>query len=244
MDGRVALVTGGSRGIGAAIVRSLAKAGFTVAVNCLKNEELALKVLREAGGGGGVYPADARDPAQVQAMVRKVESDLGPVAVAIHNANVSFPMGPFWLQPWEEVRAKLLGEVGAFHGLCAAVLPGMTKRRWGRVVAVSSSLSRFGHEGFGAHAAAKAALDGAVRVLAREAGPFGVTVNTVAPGLIDTDATAHIPPEEKRQAAAFTPLRRVGLPEDVGGVVAFLCSEEARWVTGQYLPVNGGTEMV
>jgi 3-oxoacyl-[acyl-carrier protein] reductase len=244
MEARVALVTGGSRGIGAAIVRSLAKSGWVVAVNCLKNDDLARKVLDGAGGRGGVYPADAREPAAVAAMVRRVEAELGPVAAAVHNANVAFPMGPFWLQPWEEVRAKLVGELGAFHGLCAAVLPGMAERRWGRVVAVSSSLSRFGHEGFGAHAAAKAALDGAVRVLAREAGPFGVTVNTVAPGLVDTDATAHMPPEQKRAAAAFTPLRRVGLPEDIGGVVAFLCSEEARWITGQYLPVNGGTEMV
>jgi len=244
MDGKVALVTGGSRGIGAAIVRSLAKSGFTVAVNCLKNEEMARKVLAEAGGRGGVYLADARDHAQVEAMVRKVEADLGPVAAAVHNANVSFPMGPYWEQPWEAVSAKLLGEMGAFHALVRAVLPGMVARKWGRVVAVSSSLSRFASEGFGAHASAKSALDGACRVLAREAGPAGVTVNVVAPGLVDTDATAHMPAETKGFIASLTPLRRVAVPGDVGGVVAFLCTEEAGWITGQYLPLNGGMSTV
>jgi 3-oxoacyl-[acyl-carrier protein] reductase len=244
MDGKVALVTGGSRGIGAAIVRSLAKSGFTVAVNCLTNEEMARKVLEEAGGRGAVYAADARDHAQVEAMVRKVEADLGPVAAAVHNANVSFPMGPYWEQPWDAVSAKLLGEMGAFHALARAVLPGMLARKWGRVVAVSSSLSRFASEGFAAHASAKSALDGACRVLAREAGPSGVTVNVVAPGLVETDATAHMPAETKGFISAMTPLRRVAVPTDIGGVVAFLCTEEAGWITGQYLPLNGGMSTV
>jgi 3-oxoacyl-[acyl-carrier protein] reductase len=244
MTQRVALVTGGSRGIGAAIVKSLAAKGFRVAVNCLSNASLAERVLRESGGGGGVFPADARDHAQVAAMVKAVEASLGPVDVAIHNANIHFPMGPFWTQPWAEVQAKLTGELGAFHALVAATAPGMIERKWGRVVAISSSLSRFASEGFGAHAAAKSALDGAVRVLSRELGPSGVTVNVVAPGLVETDATAHQPAEMKQAIARFTPLKRVGVPEDIGGAVAFLCTEEARWITGQYLPLNGGINTV
>jgi 3-oxoacyl-[acyl-carrier protein] reductase len=153
-------------------------------------------------------------------------------------------MGPFWTQPWAEVQAKLTGELGAFHALVAATAPGMIERRWGRVIAVSSSLSRFASEGFGAHAAAKSALDGAVRVLARELGPSGITVNVVAPGLVETDATAHQPAEMKQAIARFTPLKRIGVPEDIGGVVAFMCTEEARWITGQYLPLNGGINTV
>lgn len=237
---RVALVTGGSRGIGAAIVRALAERGFVVAVNYLASAEKARQVLASSGGEGAVFGADARDHAQVAAMVEAVERTLGPIDVAVHNAAISFPMGPFHALPWSEVRAKLDGELGAFHALCACTAPGMAERGWGRIIAVSSTLSRFAHEGFGAHAAGKAALDGACRVLARELGPQGITVNVVAPGLVDTDATAHQPAEMKQAVARVTPLRRVGQPEDIGGVVAFLCSEEARWITGQYLPVNGG----
>lgn len=244
MKGKVALVTGGSRGIGAAIVRALAGSGFTVAVNCLKNAPMAEQILRESGAQGGVFPADVRDPGQVAAMVRAVEGSLGPVEAAVHNANIAFPFGPFHALAWEEVSAKLLGELGAFHALCAAVVPGMLQRRWGRIVAVSSTLSRFASEGFGAHCAAKSALDGACRCLSRELGPAGITVNIVAPGLVETDATAHQPAEMKRAVAGATPLKRVGLPEDIGGAVAFLCSEEARWITGQYLPLCGGLNTV
>jgi 3-oxoacyl-[acyl-carrier protein] reductase len=244
MKGKVALVTGGSRGIGAAIVRALADKGFTVAVNCLKNTDRAERVLREASAEGGVFPADVRDGAQVAAMVQAVENSLGPVVAAVHNANIAFPFGPFHALPWEQVSAKLLGELGAFHALASAVVPGMIHRRWGRIVAVSSTLSRFAGEGFGAHCAAKSALDGACRCLSRELGPMGITVNVVAPGLVETDATAHQPAEMKQAVAAATPLKRVGLPEDIGPAVAFLCSEEARWITGQYLPLCGGANTV
>ena len=244
MDQKVALVTGGSRGIGAAIVRSLAGGGFKVAVNCVKNAELAQKVLMECGGDGAVFQADARDHAQVAAMVKAVEEKLGPIAATVHNANISFPLGPFHLLPWEDVRAKLVGELGAFHALCAATVPGMVHRKWGRIVAVSSSLSRFAGEAFGAHAAAKSALDGACRVLSRELGPSGITVNVVAPGLVETDATARQPEEMKQAIARVTPLKRIGQPDDICGVVAFLCTDEARWITGQYIPLNGGIDTV
>ena len=180
----------------------------------------------------------------VAAMVAAVEASLGPVDVVVHNANISFPFGPFHALPWSEVAAKVTGELAAFHALCAATVPGMMERGWGRVIAVSSTLSRFASEGFGAHAAAKAALDSACRVLAREVGPHGITVNVVAPGLVETDATAHQPEEMKRAVARATPLRRLGVPEDIGGVVAFLASDQARWVTGQYLPLNGGLQSV
>jgi 3-oxoacyl-[acyl-carrier protein] reductase len=244
MNGKVALVTGGSRGIGAAIVKALASRGYKVAVNCLSNVDMAEQVLKNAGGNGAVFPADVRDPKAVEAMVRAVENKLGPVEAAVHNANISFPMGRFWQLPWDGVAAKLLGEIGALHALAAQVLPGMIEREWGRIVAVSSSLSRFASEGFGAHAAAKSALDGACRVMARELGSHGITVNVVAPGLVDTDATAHQPEEQKAFVAQMTPLKRIGVPDDIGGVVAFLCTDEARWITGQYLPLNGGISAV
>lgn len=241
---RVALITGGSRGIGAAIVRALAGKGVVVAVNYLLAEDKAREVLASSGGEGAVFQADVRQPEAVAAMVAAAEASLGPVDIVVHNANISFPMGPFYSLPWPEVQAKLTGELGAFHALCAATVPGMMARRWGRVIAVSSTLSRFASEGFGAHAAAKAALDAACRVLARELGPSGITVNVVAPGLVETDATARQPVEMKQAVARATPLRRLGVPEDIGGAVAFLASDEARWITGQYLALNGGLQAV
>ena len=244
MDKKVALVTGGSRGIGAAIVKALAQRGFRVAVNCLSNVEMAERVLAESGGEGAVFPADVRDPKALREMVLAVEKRLGPVEAAVHNANISFPMGPFWQLPWDGVSAKLLGELGAFHALAAAVVPGMVERKWGRIVAVSSSLSRFASDGFAAHAAAKSALDGACRVLSRETGPHGITVNVVAPGLVETDATSRQSAEQKRFVAMLTPLKRNGQPRDIGPVVAFLCSDKARWITGQYIPLNGGINTV
>ena len=154
---KVALVTGGSRGIGADIVKALCATGYRVAVNCLTNVELAEKVIRDCGGDGAVFQGDARDHAAVAAMAKAIEAKLGPIEVAVHNVNIRFPVGPFHLLPWAEIQAKLEGEIGAFHALCAATVPGMIERKWGRIVAISSSLSRFANDAFGAHSAAKAA---------------------------------------------------------------------------------------
>ncbi|WP_394841512.1 SDR family oxidoreductase [Pendulispora brunnea] len=248
MVGKVALVTGGSRGIGAAIVRALGARGFKVAINCLKSTDLAAKILRESGIQGAVFKADATNHAEVADMVRAIERELGPVDAAVHNANVGLVgsafAGPFHLTPWEDVKHKLLEEMAAFHALCAATVPGMVDRKWGRIVGVSTIVSRFASVGTGLHAAGKAAMDASCRTLSKELGPHGITVNIAAPGFIETDVTAHESEALRQKVAKITPLRRLGTPDDIGGVVAFLCSDEARWITGQYIPLNGGGSTV
>lgn len=246
LTGSVALVTGASRGIGAATARALAARGAAVAVNYFGSEAAALAVVADiqaAGGRALAVKADARDRSQVEAMAAAVKAELGPIDILVLNAAIGFPMKGFLDHPWEAFEAKLLGEMGAaFHG-CRAVVPHMLERRerdgrGGSIIAITSSLARHPGWGFCAHSAAKAALEGFVRALAFELGPMGIRVNAVAPGLTLTDATANLPEKQKQAAADHTPLRRNGRAEDVAEAVAGLL--EAGFVTGATLPVNGG----
>jgi len=247
LKGQVALVTGASRGIGAAVATALAARGAAVAVNYFGSEAAAqavVQAIRAAGGTALAVKADARDRAQVEAMAATVKAELGPIGILVLNAAISFPMTAFQTYPWEAFQAKLLGELGAaFHG-CQAVVPQMLERqqldgRGGSIVAITSGLARNPGWGFCAHSAAKAGLEGFVRALACELGPMGIRVNAVAPGLTLTDATAGLPDKHKDAAAAHTPLRRNGLAEDVAEAVAGLV--QTGFVTGATLPVNGGS---
>lgn len=241
LAGNVALVTGASRGIGAAVARTLAAQGAAVAVNYHHSEAAAQSIVAEiqaAGGRALAVKADARDRAQVEAMADAVKAELGPIGILVLNASVGFPMKGFLEYPWEAFEAKLLGEMGAaFHG-CRAVVPQMLERKGGSIVAITSGLARNPGWGFCAHSAAKAALEGFVRALAFELGPMGIRVNAVAPGLTLTDATAHLPEKHKLAAAEHTPLRRNGEAQDVAEAVAGIL--QAGFVTGATLPVNGG----
>jgi 3-oxoacyl-[acyl-carrier protein] reductase len=242
LAGNVALVTGASRGIGAAVARALAAEGVAVAVNYFGSEAAALAVvedIRTEGGRALAVQADARDRAQVEAMAAKVQAELGPIGILVLNASIGFPMAGFLEYPWEAFEAKVLGEMGAaFHG-CRAVIPQMLERKGGSIVAITSGLARNPGWGFCAHSAAKAGLEGFVRALAFELGPMGIRVNAVAPGLTLTDATAHIADKHKEAAAAHTPLRRNGQAADVAEAVVGLV--KAGFVTGATLPVNGGS---
>jgi 3-oxoacyl-[acyl-carrier protein] reductase len=244
LKGNVALVTGASRGIGAAVAKALAAQGVSVAVNYFGSEAAAHAVVDEilaAGGRAMTVKADARDRAQVEAMAATVQAQLGPIGILVLNASIGFPMAGFLDYPWEAFEAKLHGELGAaFHG-CRAVVPQMLGRKGGAIVAISSGLARHPGWGFCAHSAAKAALEGFVRALACELGPMGIRVNAVAPGLTLTDATANIPEKHKDLAAAHTPLRRNGHAEDVAQAVLGLL--QAGFVTGATLPVNGGSSV-
>jgi 3-oxoacyl-[acyl-carrier protein] reductase len=247
MKGRIAVVTGGSRGIGAATAKRLAAHGAAVAVNYANSREAAEAVVREivsAGGRAICVQADVRDPVQVNAMAAIVADSLGPVDVLVINASIGFPIVPFLSFAWKDFEAKLTGELSAAFNCCKAFIPGMVDRKRGSVVAISSQLSRQPGYGFCAHATAKSGLDAFMKSLALELGPSGVRVNVVAPGLTETDATASIKPEHKAGAANATPLRRIGVPDDVAGAVLFMASEEARFVTGSYLPVSGGSQML
>jgi len=247
LRGKVALVTGASRGIGAAAARALAAHGAAVAVNFLQARDKAEAVansIADAGGRAIIVQADVRDRAAVKAMVEHTEQELGPVDILVNNANISFPIQPFIELAWPDIEAKIIGEMAAMVHCCQTVLAGMTARKTGRIILVSSSLSREPGFGFAAHCAAKAAMDSMARTMALELGPAGVTVNVVGPGLTRTDATAFLPPEVHEQTAAHTPLRRVGEPEDVAKVIVFLASGMADYLTGQYIAVCGGGFMV
>lgn len=247
MKDKVAIVTGSSRGIGAAIARALARQGAKVAVNYVASREQGQKVVDEivaAGGRAILVRANASVREDVEAMVRGVEAELGPVDILVNNAAIDFPVVPFSQYRWEDFERKLAGEAKASFFTCQAVIPGMVQRRGGCIVNVSSTLSRFPGPGFVAHSSAKSALDGFSKSLALELGPHGIRVNVVAPGLTVTDATRGQPKEMHEAIAAHTPLRRLAAPEDVAGAVAFLCSAAARHVTGVYLPVCGGAHMI
>jgi len=242
LAGQVALVTGASRGIGAAIAQALAAQGAAVAVNYFGSEAAAQAVvasIRAAGGRALAVKADARDRAQLEAMAATVKAELGPIGILVLNASIGFPMTGFADYPWEAFEAKVLGELGAaFHG-CRAVLPQMRERGGGSIVAITSGLARNPGQGFCAHSAAKAGLEGLVRALACELGPLGIRVNAVAPGLTLTDATAQLPEPHKAAAAAHTPLRRNGLAQDVAEAVTGMV--QSSFITGATLPVNGGS---
>ena len=244
---KVAIITGASRGIGAASAKALAHHGATVVINYIKSKDKAEELLDEikkAGGKGMVFQADVRDQDAVNDMVESTLNEFGKIDVLVNNANINFPIRPFIELTWEQIEAKILGEMKALYNCSQAVLKDMLSRKSGKLIFMSSSLSRFPGFGFSAHAAAKSAMDGMAKVMAMELGPSGITVNVVGPGLTITDATAGQPKEVHEQVAAITPLRRLGMPDDIGGVVLFLASSLSDYLNGEYIPVTGGSFMI
>ncbi|MGD8264829.1 MAG: SDR family oxidoreductase [Desulfobacterales bacterium] len=244
---KVAVITGASRGIGAASARALAHHGATVVVNYIKSKDKAedlLDGIKKAGGRGMVYQADVRDQGAVNVMVEATHKEFGKIDVLVNNANINFPIKPFTEFTWDQMEAKILGEMKALYNCSQAVLKDMMNRKSGKLIFVSSSLSRFPGYGFSAHAAAKSAMDSMAKVMAMELGPLGITVNVVGPGLTLTDATAGQPKEVHEQVAAITPLRRLGMPDDIAGVVLFLASSLSDYLNGEYIPVTGGSFMI
>jgi NAD(P)-dependent dehydrogenase (short-subunit alcohol dehydrogenase family) len=237
---RVALVTGAGQGVGAEIARTLARQGAAVAVNDLfaARARTVVDEIVAAGGHADAFTADITDAGAVDAMVAAVESRLGPVDVLVNNAGI--PADGFVLRQFREMTVDdwepfiRLNLYGTLH-CTRAVVDGMCERGWGRVVTVSSEAGRAGTGlGISLYGAAKAAAVGLSRHLAVELGPFGVTVNCVSLGVIERADGGG------QGMAKGYPTRRLGRPADVAGAVAYLASDEAAWVTGQTLPVNGG----
>lgn len=247
MRDRVVLITGASRGIGAATAKLLAHHGAAVGVNYYNREDAAQQVVDAIAADGGqalAVKADVREPQQVETMVQQVTEAFGFIDTLIINANASFPIAPFVDYQWADFEAKLLGEMkGAFFP-CKAVIPSMIERKQGCIIAVSSGLSRDPGEGFSAHSTAKSGLDAFIKSLALELGPTGIRANVVSPGLTLTDATAQLSQSHKDASAQRVPLRRNGLPEDIANAILLLASNSASYITGAYLPVSGGSQML
>jgi 3-oxoacyl-[acyl-carrier protein] reductase len=244
---KVVLITGASRGIGAASAKALAYHGATVIINYVKRKDKAEEVLDEVKAGGGkgmIFQADVRDAAAVNTMVDTAVKEFGKIDILVNNANINFPIRPFIELTWDQIEAKMMGEMKALYNCSQAVLKNMMIRKSGKLVFISSSLSRFPGFGFSAHAAAKSAMDSMAKVMALELGPVGITVNVVGPGLTLTDATAGQPKEMHQQVAAITPLRRLGMPQDIAGAVVFLASSLSDYFNGEYMPVTGGSFMI
>jgi 3-oxoacyl-[acyl-carrier protein] reductase len=247
LKNRVALVTGASRGIGAATARLLAAEGAAVGVNYVSNRaagEAVVEEIRQAGGRAVLVQADVAQPEQVRHMVETVTAEFGEIDIAVLNAGPNFPVVPFVDYTWEDFERKLIGELKSAFFCCKAVVPSMIGRGRGSIVVVSSSLSRHSDTGFVAHCTAKSGLDAFVRSLATELGPQGIRVNTIAPGLTNTDATAFIPDAAKQAIAAAVPLRRIAEPDDIAGAILMMVSDHSRMITGSYVPVTGGHFML
>jgi 3-oxoacyl-[acyl-carrier protein] reductase len=246
LNGKIALVTGASRGIGAACARSLAAHGAAVAVNYVNSKDAAEQVaagINAQGGKAVALQADVRDADQVKQLAAAAAEALGPVDILVLNAGPAVPWMGITDLTQEAFEAKVLDEMRSYFLPAKAVMPGMIERRTGCIIGISSGLSRFPSYGFTAHTTSKSAVDGLMKSLALELGPFGIRVNTVAPGLTRTDATAHMPEDQVQAIAEMTPLKRVGESEDVAGLVAALAGDECSFVSGAYIPVSGGIQM-
>ncbi|HAL69993.1 MAG TPA: hypothetical protein DCP84_20225 [Pseudomonas sp.] len=243
LTGRTALVTGAARGIGHAIATALGQAGARVGVCDLDAEaaEAAAARLREAGIEAVGVGADVADEVQVQAMVNQVEALLGGVDILVNNAGIvsTGPLLEVTTAEWNRVMAIDLNSVF----FCAkAVLPGMMARQSGRIINIASVAGKRGGGllGNSCYAAAKGAVIALTKGLAREAGPYAITVNAVSPALTDTEMTSALAPQARAEVLAQMPLGRAGTPRDIAAAVCFLASREAGFVTGEIMDVDGG----
>lgn len=251
LEGKVALVTGASRGIGRAIAGSLANEGAAVVVNYHKSEERAAEVARkikEKGGKALPLRADVTDESAVEQMVQAAAEALGPIDILVNNALPNYKFDPvsrkdFASIGWGDYQHQLGGLQGAFH--CSqAVVSGMTERGEGRIINILTNLINNPVVAYHDYTTAKSAFLGFSRNLASELGPSGITVNMIAGGLIDgTDASAPTTDEVRQIVAGSTPLRRLGTPEDMGRAVLMFASPWANFVTGQYITCDGGLVM-
>ena len=244
LSGRVALVTGASQGIGRACALKLAAGGVTVALAARSQEKLA-ELAQQIGSSGGkavAFPMDVADEEQIKATIKAVISQLGKIDILVNNAGITRDQLVMRMKraDWDAV---LNTNLTSAYLCIQQVIGSMLKQRWGRIINITSIFGQMGQAGQANYAASKAGLIGLTMAIAREVGSRSITCNAIAPGFIETAMTSGLGEDLKQNAVKLIPLGRVGAPEDVANAVAFLASDEASYITGHVLNVNGGMLM-
>ena len=244
MFNRVAFVTGASRGIGREIALTLCRAGFDVVVaspEVEKNEEVATEI-RTCHGKALALNMDVSSLASIKSAFAKAMQEMGRIDVLVNNAGITRDALAMRMKPEDWDRVLQINLTGAFHCI-QQVLVGMMRERWGRIINIASVVGETGNTGQANYAASKAGLIGLTKSVAQEMGSRNITVNAIAPGFIETDMTSVLPQELKDKMLASIPLKRIGRPQDVAAAVRFLTSEDASYITGHVLDINGGMYM-
>ena len=240
MKGRVALVTGGTRGIGAAIARDLKKAGAKVVATYHGNDDAANAFKKETGIE--VMKWDVANFDDCSVSVKRIEAEIGPIDILVNNAGITrdgflHKMGE---ESWNEV---IQTNLNSLFNMSRAVIEGMRARGYGRIISISSVNGQLGQAGQANYSAAKAGVIGFTRALARESASKGITVNAIAPGYIETDMVKAVPPTVLEKIIARIPVGRLGQPSEIARAVCFLAADEAGFITGETLSLNGGQRM-
>jgi len=244
MTARVALVTGGTGGIGSAIVKRLASLGHKVATN-YRDEAKAktwLAQMKAQGVNAVIVPGDVGDVGAAESMVKAVEQQLGPIDILVNNAGITrdTTFHKMSALQWQEV---INTNLNSCFNMTRPVIDGMRTRKWGRIIQISSINGQKGQYGQANYAASKAGMHGFTISLAQENAKFGITVNTVSPGYVATEMVMAVPEDVRNKIAAQIPVGRLGEPDEIAYAVAFFTNDEARWITGANLAINGGQYM-
>jgi 3-oxoacyl-[acyl-carrier protein] reductase len=246
LNGKTALVTGASRGIGAAAAIRLARGGAAVVVNYHENQAAAERVLdqvKACGARGVIFQADVTRGEDIERMVQAAERELGAIDILVNNAYFPFQVGSLHELTWHDFHRALEHELSAFFHCVSACLPKMREKKAGRIIVVSSRLAQQPLPRMGAYAAAKSALESMADTMAIELGPAGITVNVVTPAFTLTDASLIMPEAYRERVKETRPLKKHLYPEDVAGAVAFLAGDEAAMLTGSHILVSGGSHL-